>query len=293
MAIACLLPLLSGIACKRGASSSSENYGKGDAHDRESAGDEALGTTEGGDPIGNAVVGPNTVIGPETLQGKPDKMSEESSGLPGYPLVSRWQKPPTLDNPAANITFFLADAKGALAPDIKDSTWTVGNNNNEVMIVEQASTTGQISLILTGPTRDIVLRALIDLNLSVRFGSNREQKTTGRELIKAGSNEQRVASDCGSLFSMMLADDRAMLTFSQVNPFEGCEKLANALQNRTFPDPSVRGLPSKAKTVSASCNNTDFTLTIKQPLFTGNVTQGTLNTDICKDLASFVNAQGL
>lgn len=219
--------------------------------------------------------------------------NEEPSGPAQQNLACSWQAAPSKVEPSAKISCALVDAKGKEIVGPKGQSWQIDSYASEVQ-VQRSEHEQHISLSFTGPSRDAVFAAIFDMQLTFRAAQPvaLEVHGSGRDLIKGPSAGQKAVASCNkSFFDLMLIDEYGMATFSQLQSFPGCERLAKALINRNFPDEAVRSLTSNSQTLKASCAGPTLRLDSREP--SQQTTHSTLSTGICQDLATFINAQGL
>lgn len=228
---------------------------------------------------------------PADGKGKPDKVSEEPTGLPGYPLACRWVRAPANDTLDASLGCYIADSQGQAVKLPKDPAWEVSYQGNARLMLETQNDQS-VSLTVAAKTRDDIGLALQNLQLRARL-PDRQSLAQGRDLIKAEANRTRVAATCKTLFTLLLVNDAGQLSYIELNRFEGCEVLAAKLLNVIVPESSFRTLTDTHKTVSASCSGTNINLTVAQPAFQGSSSQGPIDPGACQDLSALINSLGL
>ncbi len=224
-------------------------------------------------------------------KGKPDKVSEEPTGLPGYPLACRWVRAPANDALDAALDCFVADSNGQPLQLPKGPAWEVSYQGNAKLKLEPQSDQS-VALTVNAKTRDEVGLALQNLQLRAQL-PDRQTMAQGRELIKAEANRTRVAASCQTLFTLLLVNDAGQLSYIELNRFEGCEVLAAKLLNLIVPEPKYRGLVDTHKTVAASCSGTNINVTVTQAAFQGTSSQGPIDPASCQDLSALINSLGL
>jgi hypothetical protein len=226
--------------------------------------------------------------------GKPDKTSEEPTGLPGYPLLCDWVKPP-LPDPEARLSCFLADENNKPAAAVKDARWEFVNKQPTVQVRLEAQADGRQLVILNGQNTDIVMLALNELELVVRYQLNGpiEIRALGRDLIKSSPGSMRVSAECRDLMTILMVTETGDYQFSQIPRFDGCETLAAALLNVSVPNPNFSGLPAQAFTVLASCSDAVLNIAVNQAVYQGVNSLPLVSERACLDLAALINAQAI
>ncbi|MDQ3233815.1 MAG: hypothetical protein M3Q07_18515 [Pseudobdellovibrionaceae bacterium] len=225
------------------------------------------------------------------LQGKPDKISEEPTGLPGYPLQCRWVQGPASDTLEASLNCFLGDDRGSPAQLSEKLNWTASVSENS-SVVQEIRADQSVALTVKSTSRDVLTLAIQNMQLKATYKSQ-EKVATGRDVLKAEPKTLRLASSCKDLFTLLFVDDLASFSFFEMTRFTGCEQLATTLQNAVVPNGASRQLPDRHKTVQASCKDGLFTLSIIQPTFQGGGDLGPIDPEACEDLRGLVNNQGL
>ncbi len=225
------------------------------------------------------------------LQGKPDKVSEEPTGLPGYPLLCRWIQGPASDTLEASLNCFLADSEGQPAVLSGKTDWTA-SVLGDATLLQQMLPNKTMNLTVKSTSRDALGLAIQNLQLKATF-QGQERSKAGRDVVKADSSKVRLAASCKNLFTLLFVNDLSAFTYLEINRFNGCEQLAGALQNAQVPDGKSRLLPDLHKTVQASCKDGLFQLTINQPNFQGSNSHGPIAAESCEDLRGLVNNLGL
>jgi hypothetical protein len=233
---------------------------------------------------------PSAVTAP-TLDGKPDKVSEEPTGLPGYPLLCRWTQGPASDTLEASLNCFLGDDKGQPAPLSGKNSWEA-SVSGDAMILQQMLPNQSLNLSIKSKTRDGLTLAIQNMQLKASY-QGVQRSGSGRDVVKAEAKKLRLAASCKNLFTLLFVNDAATFTYLEMNRFTGCETLATSLMNAVVPDGKSRLLPDLHKTVQASCKDGLFSLSINQPTFQGSSSQGPLDADSCEDLRGLVNNLGL
>ncbi|HET9235756.1 MAG TPA: hypothetical protein VFO10_00815 [Oligoflexus sp.] len=226
-----------------------------------------------------------------TLQGKPDKVSEEPTGLPGYPLLCRWTQGPASDTLEASLNCFLGDDKGQPAQLSAKTSWEA-SVSGDATLLQQMLPNQSLNLSVKGKTRDGLTLAIQNMQLKASYQSV-QRSSSGRDVVKADAKKLRLAASCKNLFTLLFVNDAATFTYLELNSFTGCETLATSLMNAVVPDGKSRLLPDLHKTVQASCKDGLFSLSINQPTFQGSSSQGPLDADSCEDLRGLVNNLGL
>ncbi len=240
------------------------------------------------------VPGSNDANGTQTLpdlQGKPDKVSEEPTGLPGYPLACRWLSAPAGDTLDSSLRCFLADDQGQPAALSSKPTWSASVQQN-ASVISQVQPDQSLNLTVAAKTRDEIGAALLAMQLKIQW-NGKEAVYQGKDLIKAEPQSLRLAATCKNLFTLLLVNDSATLSYLEINRFTGCEQLTSSLMNIAVPNSKYTALPDLHKTVAASCKDGLFQLTITQPQFQGSTSQGPIDPKACEDLRAFVNNLGL
>ncbi len=219
----------------------------------------------------------------ESINGKPDKLSEEPVGLPGYPLVCRWQNVPTKSKPVANLRCFLADKSGE--PTDLGALWTVENLTREVEVIQKVIGL-EFHVSISGTTDVIVLDALRTLQVNVKYGpaNAQEQKAAIADLLKAPNNAYRLASTCGAEFVSIISREKDSIFLGSA--FPGCEALAAALNNRALPD--LRDNPARL----ASCEGSVFRFDPVEGGLPEVIEADLLIRESCLQLEVFINSKG-
>ena len=225
------------------------------------------------------------------LQGKPDKVSEEPTGLPGYPLACHWLSAPAADTLDSSLRCFVADDQGQPATLNSKPIWNVSVQQN-ASVISQVQPDQSLKLTVAAKTRDDIGTALQTMQLKLQW-NGKEAVYQGQHLIKAGPQSFRLAATCKNLFTLLLVNESAALSYLEINRFTGCEQLTSRLMNVSLPNSAYRALPDLHKTVAASCKDGQFQLTITQPQFQGSTSQGPIDPKACEDLRAFVNNLGL
>ncbi|HYX38444.1 MAG TPA: hypothetical protein VE954_35525 [Oligoflexus sp.] len=233
---------------------------------------------------------PTQSLTPE-LQGKPDKVSEEPTGLPGYPLLCRWVQGPARDTLDASLSCFLGDDQGRPANISEKLSWNVSVPANGTLL-QEVKPDQSLLLTVKSSSRDQLDLALLNMQLKTTIKSQ-ERTATGRDLLKADSKKLRLAASCKDFFTLLFVNDLGAFSYFEMNRFTGCEQLATTLQNAVVPNGQSRSLPDVHKTVQASCGGGSFILSINQPEFQGNSSQSPIDNDACEDLRGLVNNLGL
>jgi hypothetical protein len=233
---------------------------------------------------------PSAAVQP-TLQGKPDKVSEEPTGLPGYPLLCRWTQGPASDTLEASLNCFLGDSQGQPAQLSAKASWEV-SVTGDASVLQQMLPNQTLNLSIKSKTRDGLTLAIQNMQLKASY-QDVQRSSAGRDVLKADSKKLRLAASCKNLFTLLFVNDTGTFTYLEINSFTGCETLATSLMNAVVPDGKSRLLPDLHKTVQASCKDGLFSLSINQPTFQGSSSQGPLDADSCEDLRGLVNNLGL
>ncbi|MDQ3235286.1 MAG: hypothetical protein M3Q07_26040 [Pseudobdellovibrionaceae bacterium] len=222
---------------------------------------------------------------PEGAKGKPDKLSEEPVGLPGYPLACRWQNVPTESTPTANVRCFLTDERGQPTDLGAGALWAVEALTPEVAVTQQVIGS-EFHISVSGSTDTIVVDALRILQVHVKYGAanSLEKKASISDLLKAPNNAFRLASTCDTEFVTIISREEDSI---MVGPaFTGCVDLAAALNNRTLPD------PSQNSAFLASCEESTFRF---DPIENGQpevIESDLILREYCLELAIFINSKG-
>jgi hypothetical protein len=231
--------------------------------------------------------GPNAPQNPPNLQSKPDKVSEEPTGLPGYPLLCRWTQGPASDTLEASLNCFLGDKEGQPAQLSEKVSWSASMSGDGTLL-QQMLPNQMLGLTVKSSSRDALGAVIQNLQLKASY-QGLERSALGRDVVKAENKKLRLAASCKNLFTLLFVNDVATFTYLEINRFNGCEELADALQNAVVPDGKSRQLPDLHKTVQASCKDNLFHLSINQPTFQGSGSQGPLDAESCEDLRGLVN----
>ncbi|WP_141732507.1 hypothetical protein [Oligoflexus tunisiensis] len=223
--------------------------------------------------------------------GKPDKTSEEPTGLPGYPLLCDWAKAPAED-PEARLNCFLA---GEDKKPVKEATWEFVNKQPAVQVRLEAQADGHQLVILNGQTANAVMLALNELELIVRYQLNGPVVTRalGRDLIKSAPGAMRIAGHCRDLMTIMAFSETGEYQFTQFPRFDGCETLAANLLNIQVPDPAFSSLLPQSRTILAVCTDGILSISVNQPVYQGTNSLTLNSARACQDLAAFINAQAI
>lgn len=228
---------------------------------------------------------------PSNIQGKPDKVSEEPTGLPGYPLLCRWTQGPASDTLEASMNCFLGNEQGQPAQLNGKPSWSA-SVTGDATLLQQMLPNQTLNLTVKSTTRDALGLAILNLQLKASY-QGQERSSTGRDVVKADSKKLRLAASCENLFTLLFVNDLATFSYLEINRFIGCEQLSGALQNAVVPDGKSRLLTDLHKTVQATCKDGLFHLSINQPTFQGSSSQGPIDAESCEDLRGLVNNLGL
>lgn len=225
------------------------------------------------------------------LQAKPDKVSEEPTGLPGYPLLCRWMQGPASDTLEASLNCFLADDQGRPAQLSEKTNWEA-TVTGDASLLQQMLPNQTLNLTIKSSTRDNLGLAIQNMQLKSTY-KNVQRSSSGRDVVKAENKKLRLAASCKNLFTLLFVNDAASFSYQEMNRFNGCETLASALMNTVVPNGKTSLLPDLHKTVQASCKDGLFSLSINQPGFQGSSSQGPIDAASCEDLRGLVNNLGL
>ncbi|MDQ3234063.1 MAG: hypothetical protein M3Q07_19825 [Pseudobdellovibrionaceae bacterium] len=221
----------------------------------------------------------------DDINGRPDKLSEEPVGLPGYPLVCRWQDAPTESTPTANLRCYLTDKSGEPTNLGVGALWAVENVTPDLEVIQKVVGL-EFHISVSGLTDVIVLDALRTLQVRVQYGptKNLEKKAPISDLLRAQNNAFRLASTCDGEFVAIVSREENSIMVGPV--FPGCEELAASLNNRMLPDLSVN------PTFLASCEENIFRF---DPVEDGPpeiIESDLLVREYCLELAVFINSKG-
>jgi hypothetical protein len=176
-----------------------------------------------------------------TLQGKPDKVSEEPTGLPGYPLLCSWTQGPASDTLEASLNCFLGDNQGKPAQLSAKTSWEV-SVSGDASILQQMLPNQTLNLTIKSKTRDGLSLAIQNMQLKASY-QGLQRSSSGRDVVKADPKKLRLAASCKNLFTLLFVNDAATFTYLELNSFTGCETLAASLMNAVVPDGKSRLLP--------------------------------------------------
>ncbi|MDQ3231710.1 MAG: hypothetical protein M3Q07_07810 [Pseudobdellovibrionaceae bacterium] len=243
--------------------------------------------------LGTAACKDNELKGNETngvdrtLQGKPDKGSEEPVGVPGYPLACKWISALTGEPPVGIVDCFLSDANGQPASLSEVPVWKVsyeGPARITTSLINQS-----IRISAAGKNLIEVNSALLEMQVTVAFKGG-QRILSGRDVLKTQPGEWRFVSDCQNGFVLLAMDSTGGYSVNISDRFTDCELLSSRLMNLVIPNASIRNLPDTHKGIGGSCSNGLFTLTLAQ---TQTITVGPFSPQACLDLSSFVNSMSL
>jgi hypothetical protein len=93
------------------------------------------------------------IVTQPTLQGKPDRVAEEPTGLPGYPLLCSWTQGPAGDTLEASLNCFLGDDKGQPAQLSSKTSWAA-SVSGDASLLKQMLPNQTVNLTVKSKTRD-------------------------------------------------------------------------------------------------------------------------------------------
>lgn len=289
--VASLAFIGSALSCKQGANDSQFNREQQGRFD--SAASPEVGAVRSNMAPLDQIDPSLSVDGGTILEAKPDKVSEEPVGLPGYPLLCRWQKVPTSDTSDATVRCFLANEKQEPAQDIKSPQWTAESDVPEVTVKNETTDDGQLlsTLSLPAPSIASLLSAVQGLKIRVSLAPGHERATTGLDQLKAPADSGRGAAFCSEQFFTFYIPGPTFLGRGiLLNRFNQCELLASTLSNQVFPDPGLRNLPARSITLKATCASNSLTLNLTAPGQSGSSSTTLQSAAICIDIAALINS---
>ncbi|MFW7381600.1 MAG: hypothetical protein ACOH5I_22520 [Oligoflexus sp.] len=223
---------------------------------------------------------------PTSMQQGADKESESVVGIPGYRMNCDFAEIPTSLEPAADL-----GCKIEGAPAKERIQWTIDRPDQEELITLQ-SLGQEIQLIpIDTGNRDLSLDVATRTMIKAQLSDGTEISAIGRHLLMAKPAEYRLGARCDALFSVLLTDEESLFVKGEVSRFTNCEKLAQALHQKTLSKNASASLPPEpGPTVQASCDATEnVTIAIQTPELTASQSFGPIDPNACLQLVRLIH----